>query len=507
MRFYQVERGSGPPEHAEYPCVILQKDNWNDFGYYTLRRLRYYKVPAEPSVVQGDVKILRDGYAQTELPVAFEKLPADYCSLGQSIDYYRQLSSQGTEIWTSILAALNDVVLYPEIANRFKSVPGFYRSLLRFSDAVNAFKTAERMFRVGSVESSSSNGGYSFTFETQVEGASSVHSLTLDFSANMTGLNRIAALVGRNGTGKTQVLARFANAMSGLSDEQGSFSPQRPDFSRVIAISYSMFDDFDRPSAEDSFSYTYCGVRSLSRRMGSLEDGDAAELGRNTFLSLEEISRKRQVALSRVQALGRGEIWRTTMKTLFGEQFDSVQGFEGDSLYTNLHSQMSSGQRILYLVMSELIAYIESGSIVLYDEPELYQHPDAQSSIARALHEILSHFKSYAIIATHSPVFLQEIPARMVRLFKRYDNMPQISELPIESFGESISSITDRIFDLTPSQQNYRHYLLSMWRIMGETGTNEAFGRPGLGMHARAYLRTLELLNSEKHGEDSRVDD
>ena len=55
-------------------------------------------------------------------------------------------------------------------------------------------------------------------------------------------LNRIIALIGNNGVGKTTVLSQLAECIvQGVDDR---FAPKRPVFKKVISASYSIFDNF-----------------------------------------------------------------------------------------------------------------------------------------------------------------------------------------------------------------------------------------------------------------------
>lgn len=58
----------------------------------------------------------------------------------------------------------------------------------------------------------------------------------------------------------------------------------------------------------------------------------------------------------------------------------------------------------------------------------------------RMFYRLLEEFDSYAIIATHSPLIIQEIPSKYIRSLTIHtpDN---------ECFGENVTKITDDIFE------------------------------------------------------------
>jgi predicted ATP-binding protein involved in virulence len=147
---------------------------------------------------------------------------------------------------------------------------------------------------------------------------------------------------------------------------------------------------------------------------------------------------------------------------------------------------------MLTVVLSELVASIEVQALVLFDEPELYLHPDALSALARAFHGILHAFDSFAVLSTHSPLLLQEIPARRVRILSREGNVPIVDELQIESFGESLSVISDTVFQATGEQENYRTYLAALAAQYGPEVVLSKFAvGGGLGLNARMALQSL----------------
>src|SRR5256885_8188813 len=98
---------------------------------------------------------------------------------------------------------------------------------------------------------------------------------------------------------------------------------------------------------------------------------------------------------------------------------------------------MSSGQSILAYFISAALAYLKEGSLVIFDEPEIHLHPNAVALLMQTLQALLKEFDSYAIIATHSPVVIQEVPRKRVIRFEREGNITTGSPLGHESFGRS----------------------------------------------------------------------
>lgn len=93
MKYYLFTKGSTLSDINEYPAIVLRRDSWDDFGYKTTVELSYYISSEESKVVIGHTKILHRGDMQgyTEFDASeFTSLSEEYCSLGQSMEYYKK---------------------------------------------------------------------------------------------------------------------------------------------------------------------------------------------------------------------------------------------------------------------------------------------------------------------------------------------------------------------------------------------------------------------------------
>lgn len=107
----------------------------------------------------------------------------------------------------------------------------------------------------------------------------------------------------------------------------------------------------------------------------------------------------------------------------------------------------------------------------------------------RMLNDILDQFNSFAIISTHSPIVLQEIPSRYVRVFD--NNVFYEDKLWEECFGDNISRIITNVFNVRPDESNYK----SFFRRKKEEGFTkeeiENLFEDNLSMNAELYLNLL----------------
>ncbi len=473
-----------------FPCFIIENNGWDDFGYKTLFQVYFCRKSYDKEYI-GDVKILHNGYGRTVDHIKDYKivqLNDKFCSIGQSLSYYRSLGVLGDPYKTKLLTALNDVVYSNECCNRGKKMGGFYTSLLRNSEAERIFDNRNTVLEdidfAGNTE-------FIFTFKTQLENADKEHEIEVDFTKESILPNRIFALIGKNATGKTQVLSKLAESI--VVDGKTSCFDHKPKFSKIIAISYSVFDEFYNPremrknygvqkNEESSLNYLhnyiYCGVR----------DGER-------ILSINDIKNKLRDSMEKIKKIdGRVDKWRDILREIIEPQHDYIiESIENEDYGFIL----SSGQHILVSSITEVIANIESESLIIFDEPEVHLHPNAISNLMRMLNLLLDKFNSYAILSTHSPLIIQEIPAKYVRIFERSGNITSI-KLPLnESFGENISSIIDDIFRVENYESNFKACLKEMFNVLGHEELLNLF-KNKLSFNALTYLNILSYEKERK---------
>ena len=138
------------------------------------------------------------------------KLQADICSLGGSSEYYDRLSALKQDgLALEILTTLQDAALLPEIRHSFEAEPCFQISLLRDSTARELLDKAGTRFGLSTMNRISHFGA-----SLLLDGASAPHVFSFDFNPISNLPRRVHALVGLNGVGKTQVMAKLAMVLS-----------------------------------------------------------------------------------------------------------------------------------------------------------------------------------------------------------------------------------------------------------------------------------------------------
>ncbi|WP_186630090.1 AAA family ATPase [Rhodococcus sp. BP22] len=484
------------------PYVKLRPDNWDDYGFQTLYSASLRTDPSYDGdeIELGNLKILRLNQQEGRPGIEdrFDELGTEFCSIGQSIEYYETLMQLPSDIRRAYLVALRDAVSDSAIEKKFENEHGWTTSLLRFGQALNTLKAGRKLLQGSEL----SKDQMSFDFAWRRDGHTSRIPFVFDDSGNLPG--RCNILIGYNGVGKTTLLADLALAASrGADEQQLGFSEvfgQDTTFGAVVAISYSAFDTFETPESildiknpeqldrvsNAAFGYVYCGLR---RQTGD-SSGGAYELKaiseiENEFVeALDEIGRldNRHHLISAFQALasepsfGQAGIDLTQLGVV--SQTDAIESFK----------DLSTGHKVVLNIVTQLATYLRTRSLVLIDEPETHLHPPLVAALLRAIQVLLTASHSFAVIATHSPVVVQEIPAQFVHILEREADGPAILRQPeIETFAENIGAITRHVFSLDNSATDYQGILRSLAENYSAEEIDEMFGG-GLSVQGRALV-------------------
>jgi len=460
-----------------YPVFSLSTDSWDDFGVKCTFKLRYHKTKNDITYV-GELKILQLNETTTKLEDEFTSLGEEYISLGQGIDFYQNLlGCVGQDKAESVLEALNDISWQANKAENFESKPSYRNALFRENSAHSAFRFGRSV-----VIGEDFDDSVSFKYTIDIESSGCTYDISVDFESDQLP-NRIVGVIGRNAVGKTHLMGALAKdlvqvgrvSQKTIDDKNKRFHGKRPIFNRVITISYSAFDKFIRPK-NPLASYVYCGIRD-----------------ENGGLSKSSLIRNYKANLNKIKEHDRVDLWVDYMAEILDElgddfknsllkEIDNIEEADSESL-----SLLSSGQSILAHFVTALIARIQENTLVLFDEPETHLHPNAVANLFNVLNRMLVRFKSYAILATHSPIVIQEIPSKRVILLTREGNSTMSSHMQFETFGESVSELTRHVFDTASISNHYKHVLKRLSKTMPFEQVNELFGG-NLSFNAKAYL-------------------
>ncbi|EMB8480641.1 AAA family ATPase [Providencia rettgeri] len=416
----------------------LTKSSWDDYHYKTTFMLKYHVDGIDYKI--GEVKIIsEDDVSTTEkINESFFKLSSEYASLGQSIDYYRNLFGRlDNDIALSVLKALNDVAFFKQIYESFDMLDSFRSSLTRFDDAERLSRHAKQMIAKRDLSNL-----YSFKYIFIPKYANKDSSLEINFkfdnNRNSIFPSRVYALIGKNGAGKTQIISKLPQD---IADESEKLFPNNiPLFSKILAVSFSVFDKFEIPNSNSKLNYVYCGLRTKDRNI-------------EKNLSRHDLEMRFWNSLDRIVYKKRLDSWVEINKEFFSPElveswiidYDNEKKVNPIKINESLMN-LSSGQSIFLFIMTEIICHIQYDSLILFDEPETHLHPNAISQLINSIHSLAENFESYCIIATHSPIIVQGFLAKNVYIIKNEEQILSISHPSVETFGENLTKITDDIF-------------------------------------------------------------
>ncbi|SHG23010.1 AAA domain-containing protein, putative AbiEii toxin, Type IV TA system [Marinomonas polaris DSM 16579] len=462
----------------EYPIFSFESSSWDDYGVRCTYYLTYHKSKIE-EVDIGEIKILQKGHIHTKLPREFSRLNEEYISLGQDLDFYKNiLSVIGTSDSENILEALNDISWMKSKAEDFEKKTEYRNALLRSNGADVALRFGRAVILNEAYDES-----FSFSYTNNIDGTDNSFDIEIDFDENDELPGRIVGIIGRNAVGKTKLMGNLAkdlvqvrkSAQKTIDDKNERFNGKKPIFNGVITVSYSAFDNFIKPKNPQS-SYFYCGI-----------------INENRMLSKKSLNENYKLNLSRIIDLDRSKIWILFMSKVLGDKSKEFNRVLEEQI-KNIHnidektlSLFSSGQSILAHFVTAIISRIQKNTLILFDEPETHLHPNAVASLFDAFNSILDKYDSFSIVATHSPIVIQEIPKKRVILLTREGDVTLPTFMDFETFGESISELTRHVFDTAEIPNYYKNVLKKLSENKSFEEVNELF-ESQLGFNAKSYL-------------------
>lgn len=518
---------SGP---TGFEGMALMQDNWNDYSFMTQYHV-YLATTAFTGRI-GEVKILRRGqtsrdYAQLQIgPIS--PLGPEFVSLGQGLDYYERLASLPESLRREILEALRDALAYPDHAAGFGLEEGWRRSVLRYVDwerfridaAVLLERDYDRVARLG-LEVSFQVTGWADPLLLYFAAPSDLWP-----SENTLLPNRVAVLIGRNGAGKSTLISRLARVLHASQRDRnrevlrtlGEITPGGIGFTRVVNLAYSAFDAFQIPGhgyleqkqiiqdmERGVGRYHYCGLRNLQHELMSAEgigdiDGDPIQpldLDRQERIVLktsQALADEFGSTVSRIVEAGRHQLFAQVCRILASDASFSDLGADPATAIcespVSLFQTWSTGHKIVMHAVASLVAFTEPKSIVLFDEPESHLHPPLLAALMHAMRLVLTKNDAFAVVATHSPVVVQETLGQHIAVIRRAAET-RIRPPAIETYGESIGEITNEIFGLSTEVTDFHKTLNALVEAGMPLERIEGMFKTGLSLQARAFVMTL----------------
>lgn len=495
--------------------AYLHPNNWDDYGYKTLFYLTVHDEQGNGHKI-GNVKIgfidQIQGWTRDQLPQWFEKLPQNFYSLGQDSDFYQNLvESLSGEMVDNVLTALGDITYDANRLAMVENERAFNTSLMRSVNRTSIEHQFKRILRHEALLTD-----YDFFYEKSANERYSGIKVEFKIEQNSKPSSNIHILIGRNGVGKTTLLNNMVDALiPGRGDvrDTGFFAYTSPFsgvieihddyFAGVVSVSFSAFDPFTPPDdqldANAGIRYCYVGLKKRIPQQGQDEWGlkNKFDLCRDFTLSLNlcfALIAKRDRWVNAVKKLESdfnfAEMDLCQLTNVYSSDI-SENKHQFSEIASSLFDRMSSGHAIVLLTVTKLVETVEEKTLVLLDEPESHLHPPLLSAFTRSLSDLLINRNGVAIIATHSPVVLQEVPKSCVSILRRTRLTANIDKPETETFAENVGILTREVFGLEVSKSGF-HDLLSYSVSKGNSYEEiEKEYQYQLGFEGKAILRAL----------------
>lgn len=513
-----------PPRSAQ-DIAFLVPDNWDDFGQFATWFDLWYVDENSNDHKIGGTKIGQYGMGQGHragetdstslirsptLPNHFSALsPDQFFSVGQDNSFYENLKKLPAVTRVSILQGLCDFAYDLSLLERALSETVTTRSLLRSVTKETVRGQYARLAQGRHIDFS-----YGFTFREQL--SSSVFNLNFDVRPGTRPPTNMHVLIGENGVGKTTVLQRMTAALTdGITSAANGYrftfeaidDDNLIEFSQLVSVAFSAFDPFvppPNPAEYGETRYDYIGLKKLDRG-GNYSTKTSEDLARDFYESLMICARGQRLERWRriTNILQENFFASTRVRELFiWEENFGVSDVDLESHTIKIFDEMSSGHKIVLLTLTRLVELVAESTIVLIDEPESHLHPPFLSSFLRAITELVNERNGVAIVATHSPVVLQEVPRSCVWRLVRFGDHKTAFRPNFETFAENVGILTNDIFSLESVESGYKKLIKDS---INQSSTYESVQKTfnyQIGAEGRAFIRTILPRKSEPSTND-----
>ena len=487
--------------------VCLYYDSWNDYSYITTFSLYFIDDNGQRHPI-GDVKIGFKGQKSSistyekilELSngKTFDSLPDNFFSLATDVVFYIRIMELPKEAREFILDGLNDVVYKPGFFSKFREESVFKVSLMRNREETIIKDQFKRV-----LDGKPPLTDFRFSFVRPER--ENMGEICLDFyvSAYSRPSTNIHALIGRNGVGKTTLLNEMVKSFIDENYDDGEFYSleyypfhiiknklDRKYFGHLIVVSFSVFDPFI-PNSNELKQYSYIGLKESDNRLKSPEDYFKKDFW-ESFHECRSFIAKKERWLNAIKNLeSDNNFAEMELSRLMDENIKEAYVLE-------TIRKMSSGHASVLLIITQLVARVDEKTLVLLDEPESHLHPPLLSAFIRALSDLLNNRNAIAIIATHSPVVLQEVPKSCVWKIERTGKRVDPFRLEIETFGENVGVLTREVFGLEVTKSGFHKILEEKVNAGGSYDLILSEFEEQLGAEARILLKTLIKIRDSK---------
>lgn len=504
------------PQVGASQCYLI-RDSWDDwFSFDTRYQMYVFDLKGVRHSV-GELKIGQAGLhpasasdsqnlPMSRSPSLSEKFPAlsdNFFSLGQEDNYYEVLNTLGHQLRETILVGLRDCAHDLSIYRKFENEPVMGQSLMRYITEENLLNRFHRL-----AHGNATLTRYRFDYILPHPPDASPAKMSFVVEPNSEPPTNVHVLIGRNGVGKSRCIQSLTATVLDLENQPNKGrlikreeNAEEWSFSGLVHVSFSAFDTFDFPptQTQEKIRGTFVGLSNLTWSPGANSASALKELLGHQFLKSFEVCRSGLRANRWIDAI------QSLCSDPMFEEANIIDLLTGDdatwqdqAMY--LFKKLSSGHAIVLLTMTKLVELVDERTLVILDEPEGHLHPPLLSAFIRSVSKLLIERNGVAIIATHSPVILQEVPASCVSVLSRAGAYSEVSPPELETFGEAVGTLTREVFGLEVTHAGF-HALIHQ-QVANGLSFEDIFKHFNgkLGTEAQLLARSLAATRQAENG-------
>jgi len=530
--------------------ICAQQADWNDFGHQTL--FEFTLVLSQGEIMwkplrlgfiggansdHSEASLVREIFSRGSNDIrSTDDFPSFFTLQHNAAAYGNLVNEIGARNASNVLVALNDLVIIERFPNQPEWLEGALRSdvfnysFIRSVDGFSAYFEGYNTFH-GRVPKFSYVLPSKLMLSFRLDSFHNSHEFNFSFEPGHFLPKRMAAIIGKNGVGKSRALNMLVHALleqtSNLTDE----SHQLPNISKLIAVCTPGETESTFPHSS-TFSSAIPYIRlspissekiaahneTLPRILQKLARRDVHEHSYRWsifersirfVIKLEELCIIPATRTAYQQENEENPVSDVMFLELSnGTETSRLEAMkrldQNGSLARTLHGRnypLSSGQISFIRLAAQLCLHIDPGTLVLIDEPETHLHPHLITQFVVMLNSVLEITNSIAIVATHSAYFVREVPTTQVHVITQSSSgFIHIGVPRLKTFGSDVGAISDFIFedDAVSSLVKETAFRISENHYMSEHWQDEL--RMDLSTEAIMYIKRSEK-NSVDGGE------
>ncbi|WP_145263860.1 AAA family ATPase [Rothia dentocariosa] len=490
--------------------IILFPTLWDDFGFKT-EHISYYITENGEVIDLGAVKIGKKGLKPYERLDTIDYQSSELFSVGGE-DYYNNVYNNlkigvNEDIFRDYLASMNDIIynkgFYKDIENEFVFKTSLTRDIA-FGDIKKTFG-----YILDGVEPRTEyNIEYSIQHKKSLKREEDPVIISISVDPEKYAPTNIHVIIGRNGVGKTTILYKISEKMIYRTDtnNEDDFiieykNNSQKEFSTLITVAFSPYDTKYPQEEERIFSdieYNHIGINNIknSEEHGIEESFDNC-INRDFHYNFNKLAgnnkKKISIYLECLNILGNDPIFKKSNIEYVTKKYINKRSSDNIDIkdVVAIFKRMSSGHKSVLRTITRMINCVSVNSLILIDEPENHLHPPLLSAFIHALAYLLKSQNSVALVSTHSPVVLQEVPKKCVYKINRDEYTLTATHPKIETLGENVGILTHEVFELEVTNTGF-YSLLEKLASDSENykdALNKLDNR--LGAEGRVFLRGL----------------